>query len=634
MKKITLLLLLFSGVFTAQNSVTLDASKTWKSYVAAFNVADNSYAFGFEYDFSKNKATFNSNELTLQPNFAIWAENASSWNAGWFSAANTPNKNVEVSGFVEDSSLAGSDLTFSGNVDAVSINSGYKVEAFIKALDPSNNYATVTNKRVEITSADVNSGFTVTASASELPAGHIIQYGFSVTGLIADPAEEGNLGSVVVSNPATSNPTPTYDLLESFNGTGLEGTFGGAAAAYDADPDGGSDQVIKITNSGAEVWQGINVVLQNSYQLTAATQLTMQLDVYSTTPITIAPKAQGGVSGAPDSVTSVDHTGTGWETLILTFDKSLDGKVPANGIYSDFALHVNWDTTNNTFGAPDGRVFYIKNLKGLLTAPPADPAPTDAPPTPPTRNASDVISLFSDAYTNVTIDEWGTSWDSADISDVTIAQNNIKKVNIGNFLGVSFTSNRLDLTNFTHFHIDIWTETATLDKSLNHKLSNHANVEAGETNAIEFSTTNASNPSLPNPNPGTWISYDIPLSDFTIAGGGKLDRESIGQYIISSNLGLVYFDNIYFYKASTASVDNNALLGFSMYPNPANNILNISAKETIEKAEIYNVLGKRVMSVNINKTSESISISSLASGVYLVKYNVNDKVGTAKFIKQ
>jgi len=437
-----------------------------------------------------------------------------------------------------------------------------------------------------------------------------------------------------VKKTVTPPSTPTYDLLESFNGTGLEDTFGGAAAAYDADPAGGSDQVIKITNSGAEVWQGINVILQNSYQLTAATQLTMQLDVYSTTAITIAPKAQGGVSGAPDSVTSVDHTGTGWETLILTFDKSLDGKVPANGIYSDFALHVNWDTTNNTFGAPDGRVFYIKNLKGLSTAPPADPAPTDAPPTPPTRNASDVISLFSDAYTNVTIDEWGTSWDSADISDVTIAQNNIKKVNIGNFLGVSFTSNRLDLSNFTHFHIDIWTETATLDKSLNHKLSNHANVEAGETNAIEFSTTNASNPSLPNPNPGTWISYDIPLSDFTIAGGGKLDRESIGQYIISSNLGLVYFDNIYFYKASTASVDNNALLGFSMYPNPANNVLNISAKETIKNADIFNVLGKKVMSVNINKANGSIDVSNLSSGIYLIKYNVNDKVGTAKFIKQ
>jgi hypothetical protein len=88
------------------------------------------------------------------------------------------------------------------------------------------------------------------------------------------------------------------------------------------------------------------------------------------------------------------------------------------------------------------------------------------------------------------------------------------------------------------------------------------------------------------------------------------------------------------YVAGTASVDNNALLGFSMYPNPANNVLNISAKETIKNADIFNVLGKKVMSVNINKANGSIDVSNLSSGIYLIKYNVNDKVGTAKFIKQ
>ena len=112
--------------------------------------------------------------------------------------------------------------------------------------------------------------------------------------------------------PATST-SATYDSLESFNGTGYEDAFGGTTAAYDADPTDASTQVVKITSdAGGTVWQGINVVLTSSYTLTAATQLTMQLDVYSTTAITIAPKAQGGVSGAPDSVTSVDHTGSGW----------------------------------------------------------------------------------------------------------------------------------------------------------------------------------------------------------------------------------------------------------------------------------------------------------------------------------
>ena len=177
----------------------------------------------------------------------------------------------------------------------------------------------------------------------------------------------------------------TYDLLESFDGTGFEGTFGGTSAEYAADPSNASVQVIKITSSPTgTVWQGINVVLSGNYKLTSDTQLTMKLDVYSTTAITIAPKAQGGVSGAPESVTSVDHSGSGWETLTLTFDKSLDGKVPANGVYADFALHINWNTSSNNFGAADGRIFYVKNLQGLSATPPAALEPTDAPPTPPT----------------------------------------------------------------------------------------------------------------------------------------------------------------------------------------------------------------------------------------------------------
>jgi hypothetical protein len=425
----------------------------------------------------------------------------------------------------------------------------------------------------------------------------------------------------------------TYDLLESFNSTGLEDGFGGTTTAYSTDPTDETTQVVKITstNGTGEVWQGINVVLTSNYTLTAATQLSMQLDVYSTTSITIAPKAQGGVSGATSSVTYVEHTGNGWQTLTFTFDKSLDNQGPANGNYSDFALHINWNIAANNYGAPDGRVFYIKNLKGLSVAPPAVVAPTTVPPTPPTYDAQNVISLFSDAYTDVSNITWGTTWDSATVTDEVAAGNNIKKVNIGAFLGVDFSSNKINLTDFTHFHIDLWTETATLDKSFNHKLSNH--VGANESSAIEFSTTNASSPSLPNPNPGTWISYDIPLTSFTQASN-SLARDAIAQYLITSNLGIVYLDNIYFYKQGTASVENNALLGFSMYPNPATNKLNISAKETIQNADVFNVLGKKVMSLEINKSSESIDISNLASGIYLIKYNVNDKVGTAKFIKQ
>ena len=86
--------------------------------------------------------------------------------------------------------------------------------------------------------------------------------------------------------------------------------------------------------------------------------------------------------------------------------------------------------------------------------------------------------------------------------------------------------------------------------------------------------------------------------------------------------------------SATAGLNKNNLLNVSLYPNPAKGTLNISAKEVIQNAAVYNVLGKKVMSLEINKSNESIDISNLASGIYLIKYQLNNATGTAKFIKE
>ena len=466
------------------------------------------------------------------------------------------------------------------------------------------------------------------------------------------------LSEIKIHTNATTPPsTATYDLLESFNGTGLEGTFGGAAAAYDTDPAGGSDQVIKITNSGNETWQGVNVVLTTFYKLTAATQLTMQLDVYSTTAITIAPKAQGGEPGSPDSVTSASHTGSGWETLTLTFDKSLDGKAPANGIYGDFALHINWNATTNNFGAPDGRVFYIKNLKGLATQPTPDPnAPTSAAPNPNSYGThTALLEGITDTGTFTNFwnpnDYFGATPTFPDL-DATDVVNKAAKINLSIGWGGGKTSGGLTTTDISandmlHFDYFIPSSVAVpvpaSGVSLGHQFymdlisrTNDANSEAFYGIGATLVSSGAEYELVDKVVVlDSWQSIDIPLTTFIARG---FDPTNFFQFKIgaSSDLRtqLGYFDNIYFYKASTLNLERNELLGFSMYPNPASNRLNISAANTIQNAEIYNVLGKKVMNVTINKTSESIDISNLASGVYMIKYNIENSIGTAKFIKQ
>ena len=81
-----------------------------------------------------------------------------------------------------------------------------------------------------------------------------------------------------------------------------------------------------------------------------------------------------------------------------------------------------------------------------------DPAPTDAPTTPPTFDANNVISLYSDAYTAAAGIN-NVPWDDSAFEEVSIAGNNVLKISGTNFLGIDLDAH-LDATNMTHLHMD------------------------------------------------------------------------------------------------------------------------------------------------------------------------------------
>ncbi|AUC23624.1 hypothetical protein BTO15_16655 [Polaribacter sejongensis] len=95
-----------------------------------------------------------------------------------------------------------------------------------------------------------------------------------------------------------------------------------------------------------------------------------------------------------------------------------------------------------------------------------------------------------------------------------------------------------------------------------------------------------------------------------------------------------YIDDVVLFNSATAGVNDNALSNVSMFPNPTSNRLNITAQNIIKSAAIYNLLGKQVMSLEINKNNESIDVSNLSSGIYLIKCSINSVFATAKFIKE
>lgn len=60
---------------------------------------------------------------------------------------------------------------------------------------------------------------------------------------------------------------------------------------------------------------------------------------------------------------------------------------------------------------------------------------------------------------------------------------------------------------------------------------------------------------------------------------------------------------------------------FAMFPNPANNVLNICANSTVKKIEFYSLQGQLIKSFSpeLNEKKIAINISELSSGVYFIK---------------
>lgn len=87
------------------------------------------------------------------------------------------------------------------------------------------------------------------------------------------------------------------------------------------------------------------------------------------------------------------------------------------------------------------------------------------------------------------------------------------------------------------------------------------------------------------------------------------------------------------YDASLSSPSFD-LNGFSVYPNPVKDVLNLSYTKDISNVSVHNLLGQKVMTKSINATQTKIDMSNLSNGTYLVKVTVDGLVKTIKVVKQ
>ena len=74
--------------------------------------------------------------------------------------------------------------------------------------------------------------------------------------------------------------------------------------------------------------------------------------------------------------------------------------------------------------------------------------------------------------------------------------------------------------------------------------------------------------------------------------------------------------------------------GFTFYPNPSSDVINLTATENIETIAIYNLLGQKVIDQNINATSSQLDVTNLVTGTYFMEVSADGKTAWHKVIKK
>ena len=307
----------------------------------------------------------------------------------------------------------------------------------------------------------------------------------------------------------------------------------------------------------------------------------------------------------------------------LTFTPVLNGWNSYEIALSDFTGLVTKSHIAQLIfsGTPAGTgIVYIDNVY-FHNVPFVDPnVPMTAAPTP-TRPAADVISMFSNTYTNVAVDTWHTSWSSANLTDLQIQGNDTKKYTSLDFVGIETVNSMINASGMSYFHVDAWTPNMTAFRI---KLVDFgANAAFGGGDDVEQELTFT-------PTLSGWNSYDIALSDFT----GLVTKNHIAQLIFSgtpTGAGILFIDNVYF-ASSALGTSTFVKSQFSLYPNPTANNVTIESVDKLDSIEIFSIVGQRVLSLNPENNKVTLDVSAYNAGVYLVKATSKGVSTTSKLV--
>ena len=124
------------------------------------------------------------------------------------------------------------------------------------------------------------------------------------------------------------------------------------------------------------------------------------------------------------------------------------------------------------------------------------------------------------------------------------------------------------------------------------------------------------------------------VSELTLSGYGTDVKFAFYAFSNTSNEDNDFFIDNFSITTTTLKVESKSLENFALFPTIIKDELSFTSKKEVSEISIYNIMGQKVFSKKPALTNASINVSSLSSGMYIVKVKAGNSLGSYKVIKE
>nr|WP_321243499.1 T9SS type A sorting domain-containing protein [uncultured Psychroserpens sp.] len=429
------------------------------------------------------------------------------------------------------------------------------------------------------------------------------------TYLIDDIAGGTNIGAP--PEPEAILPIDFSDAFELFNA-------GGSTPSLTTDA---GDDVMQIVGGGGD-WDNVSINFAQNVDLSDAANNTITFRMKATTDLGVRNhllKFEVGSGGsATAEVAFSTAAGTAWQDFALDFDGSIPG---GPGNYGQLFIFTD-------AGSGDTGTYLIDDIAGGTNiAPVGDP---EAAPIPNNANG-ETYSIYNDTNGYTTVFPFIYDFGELDAGEGEPDLDPGTGVNLALKCDFSFAGYGQgeggpdDVSAYNFVNFNYWAEPGVPGFQFR-MISNSGGVTE---HTYEIGTDE---PVVT----GQWVQVSIPMTHFTNLGFSSANFfqwkvETFMQVV--TDPGTVYLDNIIL-TLNALSVSEFDTAQFKVFPNPTKNDWNISSSAIINTVNVYDILGKKVMSLSPNATEAVIDASKLKTGMYFAKMESDNGSKTVKLIKE